>query len=257
MKLSLTARAFITLVIVLGLCEIGGAIANAGALHAARLAAFLVVACVAARLKVKLPGVTGSMSVNLPFILMAAADTGMLEALIVGCVSNLVQCLPRSDQKFHPLRAVFNVCNMALAVGVTRLVYEWPAMTTWVTSPSLRLGVAAVGFFLVNTVPVAIVIALTEGPKPRPGSGGVARAWLGISQLTFPYFLASTGVAAAVLTTAARVGWFVPALVLPVMLVFYWSYRKIFSLSSRFWSDTQRRGVQAQTVDEKTGAALA
>ena len=124
-------------------------------------------------------------------------------------------------------------------------------MTAWVASPSLRLAVAAVGFFLVNTVPVAVVIALTEGSDARPGTGGALRAWLGIAQLTFPYFLSSAGVAAAVLTTAARVGWWVPALVLPIMLAFYWSYRKIFSLSSRFWSDTQRKGVQSQSVVDK------
>ncbi len=257
MKLSFTARAFITLVIILGLCVLGNALANAGtdAIHLARLAAFLAVACLAARLKVKLPGLTGSMSVNLPFILIAAADlteTSMLEAVIIGCVSNLVQCLPREKHKFNPLRTAFNVANMALAVEATRLVYGWPAVAGWVASPSLRLGVAAAGFFLVNTVPVAIVIALTEGQGSSQGAFG---NWLEISQLTFPYFLASAGVAAAVLTTAARVGWLVPALVLPVMLAFYYSYRKL--VSAKLWADIPRKGAQSQTVDEKQGAALA
>jgi hypothetical protein len=251
MNLSFTARTFITLVIVLGLCVFGSAVVNASAIHIARLAVFLAVACLAARCKVKLPGLTGSMSVNLPFILIAAVETSMLEALIVACVSNLVQCLPRAGQKFNLLRTVFNVCNMALAVEATRLIFNWPAMAGWVASPSLRLGVAAAGFFLVNTVPVAIVVALTEGQEPY----AVFRTWLGVSQLTFPYFLASAGVAAAVLTTAARVGWLVPALILPVMLAFYYSYRKL--VSSRLWADVPRKDVQSQGVGEKQGAALA
>lgn len=266
MKLSLAARTFITLIVVLGLCVFGKAVVNAGAVHPVQLAAFLVVACVAARLKVKLPGLTGSMSVNLPFILIVAVatETTLLEALIVGCISNLVQCLPRPKQNFNPLRTGFNVCNMALAVEVTRLVFTWPAMSGWVASPSLRLGVAAAAFFLVNTVPVAIVIALTEGSaagspsQTAPESSrGFFATWLGITQLTFPYYLASAGVAAAVLTAAARVGWVVPASILPVMLAFYWSYRKIFSLASRMGSDGLRKGVQSQGAGEKAGAALA
>jgi hypothetical protein len=252
MNLSFAARAFVTLVIVLGLCVFGNAIVNASEIHAARLAVFLLVACLAARLKVKLPGLTGSMSVNLPFILIAVAGTGMLEALIVACVSNLVQCLPRNQQKFNLLRAIFNVCNMALAVEATRLVYNWPAMAVWVASPSLRLGVAAAAFFLVNTLPVAIVIVLTEGEKHN----AVFRTWLGISQLTFPYFVASAGVAAAVLTAASYAGWLVPTLVLPVMLGFYYSYRRIFSASS-CWADLSRKGMQSEAVGEKQSGALA
>jgi hypothetical protein len=259
MTLSLSARAFITLVIVLGLCVAGDALAHAGAIHLARLAALVVVACVAARLKVKLPGLTGNMSVNLPFVLLAAAETSMMEALIVACLSNLVQCLPRDQQKFNLLRTVFNVCNMALAVEATRLVYGWPLMAGWVASPSLRLGVAAAAFFLVNTVPVAIVISLTESQSDRAVSGrGISRgfrAWLGITQLTFPYFLASAGVAAAVMTAASHVGWLVPAAILPVMLVFYYSYRKL--VSSRLAADALRKGVQPASVGDKTRAALA
>ena len=137
MKLSLAARTFITLVVVLGLCVLGDALVNPGAIHPAQLAAFLVVACLAARLKVKLPGLTGSMSVNLPFILIAAVapQTSMLEALAVACVSNLVQCLPRANQKFSPVRAAFNVSTMALAVEVTRMVFAWPALAPAARTP--------------------------------------------------------------------------------------------------------------------------
>src|SRR5215467_7513332 len=129
MNFSLKARAFITLVVVLGLCVLGMAIANADAITPARFAAFLIVACLAARLKVKLPGVTGSMSVNLPFILVAAAEMSLVEALIVGCCSNLVQCLPRKGgKKFNPVQAAFNFSTMALAVGTTYWIYGYSGM---------------------------------------------------------------------------------------------------------------------------------
>jgi hypothetical protein len=223
MNFSLKARAFITLVIVLGLCVLGTAIAGADAINAVRFVAFLLVACLAARLKVKLPGVTGSMSVNLPFILVAAAEMGHLEALLIGCLSNLVQCLPSNKRKFKWVQTSFNVCTMALAVEATRLIFRASFLGNYTASRSLRLAIATAGFFLVNTVTVAIVLSLTENKS-------VGRAWLAMCQLSYPYFLASAGVAGVVLTLAVRVGWQVPVVVFPLMAGVFYSYRRYFAL---------------------------
>src|SRR5258708_26307503 len=137
------AQAFIALIIVLGLCVLGNAVVSAHALtFAVRFIAFLLVACLAARLKVKLPGVTGSMSVNLPFILVAVAEMGQLEALLIACLSSLTQCLPRDRRKFNWLQTSFNVCAMALAVEATRLVYGASFLRDHVASRPPRLASA-------------------------------------------------------------------------------------------------------------------
>jgi hypothetical protein len=229
MPSSVSARAFIALVIALGLAVLGDAIFSAPTIYIVRLASFLLVACIAARLKVKLPGITGSMAVNLPFVLVAAAEMSLVESLIVGCVSNFVQCLPRAGKKFNLVQMAFNVSNMALAVAATRLVYGSSWITASVASPPLRLGIATAGFLLVNTIPVAFVIFLTEGKS-------VLRTWLGIFQLSFPYFLASAGVAGVVLTLASRVGWPVPILILPLMAGVFYSYRRFCSTPPTAWA---------------------
>lgn len=231
MNFSLKARTFITLVIVLGLCVLGMAVANATAIRSLRFIAFLVVACVAARLKVKLPGVSGNMAVNLPFILVAVAEMTLLEAVIVGCLSNLVHCLPSDNRKFNWLRTSFNVCTMALAVGATRLIDGSSFLASQVASHPLRLGIATAGFFLVNTITVAIVISLTETNKR------IGRAWLGMFQLSYPYFLASAGVAGVVLTLVTRVGWQVPVVILPLMAGVFYSYRRYFTLPPKLTAD--------------------
>jgi hypothetical protein len=239
MKLSLTARAFIALVVIAGLAVFGYAVFRANAIYAARFVAFLLAACVAARLKVKLPGLTGSMSVNLPFILVAAAEMSLVEALIVGCLSNLVQYLPREKQKFNWVQALFNVSTMALAVGATRWLYETTAVAAWVPSPALRLGVAAAGFFVVNTVPVAIVLFLAEKKN-------LVRTWIEIFQLTFVYFLASAGIAGVALTLTERVGWQVPVSILPLMLGVFYSYKRYFALQPEASADAARKPVQPE-----------
>ncbi len=239
MKLSLSARAFIALVIVLGLCVLGSAIVSASASYATPFVAFLLVTCLAARLKVKLPGLTGSMSVNLPFILVAVAEMSLIEALIVGCLSNLMQYLPRTRKKFNPVQAAFNFGVMALAVGTTHLIYGSAAVVKVASSPSLRLGIAAAGFFLVNTVAVAIVMFLTEGKS-------IPHTWLELFQLSFPYFLASAGVAGVALTLASRVGWQVPLSILPLMWGVFYCYRRYFSPLPQIFADALRKPTQPE-----------
>lgn len=241
MNLSYSARAFIALVIALGVCVVGIAIQDGAKIHVPRLSLFLVIACAAARLKIKLPGLSGSMSVNLPFILLAVAEMGLLEALIVGCLSNLTQCLPGAKKKFNVAQAAFNVCTMALAVGATRLIYDSPAIAARVAAHPLQLALAALAFFLVNTIPVAIVIRLTE---PR----NVVRTWLDMAQLSFPYYLASAGVAGLALTLQGRVDWQLAIAISPLMVAVFYSYRRYFSALTQIVSETLRRPTQSQSV---------
>jgi hypothetical protein len=226
MKYSVPARVFLTLVILSGVSVFVQAGLRSPEIHLVRFVSFLLVGCLAARLKVKLPGFTGTMSVNSPFILVAAAEMNTLEALLVGCASNFLQCLPRDRRKFSLTQVAFNFCTMALAIAATRLIYGSAAVGGYVGSPSLRLALATAGFFLANSLPVAIIISLTERKS-------VWGTWLGISQLSYPYFLASAGVAGGVLTLASRVGWQVPLGILPLMIGVFYSYRRFFSPSAK------------------------
>jgi hypothetical protein len=241
MNLSTSARAFITLVIVLGLCVLANAAVSSNAMQFGRVAVFLVIACLAARLKVKLPGLTGSMSVNLPFILMAVAQMGLLEALVIGCTSNLVQCLPKASKKFNSVQAAFNVCTMALAIGATRLVYASPQIASGLASHPAHLLLAGAAFFIVNTIPVAIVLSLTE-------SRNLFRTWLEMAQLSFPYYLASAALAGLTLTLPGRTDWQLAVAILPLMVAVFYSYRRYFSALPQALADALRKPVQSETI---------
>src|SRR6266853_5484735 len=64
--------------------------------------AVLVLAAATSRMKVKLPGIDGNMSVNLPFLLMAVVNLSALEAVGIASLSTMVQCWPKLDAKFKP-----------------------------------------------------------------------------------------------------------------------------------------------------------
>jgi hypothetical protein len=186
--------------------------------------AFLFVACVASRLKVKLPGLTGTMSVNLPFILVAAAEMNFAEALAVGFISTFVQCLP-NGKKLNLAQAAFNCGVITLAVAAARFVFASSAVAAAIGSPSLRLGVAAAGYAVANTISVAIVIGLTE-------DASILRTWWEMVQLSFPYLVASAGIAGVALTLAQGIGWQVPLAVLPIMVGIFQSYRRYFAATA-------------------------
>jgi hypothetical protein len=94
-----------------------------------------------------------------------------------------------------------------------------------VPSPYLRLAIAAAGYFLTNTILVAIVIGLTEAVN-------IVRTWVEILQLSFPYLVASAGVAALALTITQEIDWQVPLAVLPIMAGIFFSYRRYFSATT-------------------------
>ena len=222
MPKSLSARVYIALIIVSGFLLLGDAVLNAPSLPKVRFVVLLVLAVLAARLRVKLPGLTGTMSVNLPFILLATALTGTAEALTVGFVSTFAQCLPRSRRKFNAMQITFNCCAIMLAVGAARWIYASPEIAAVIASPALRLAVAAAGYFLANTVVFSLVISLTEPVN-------LLRTWAEMFQLSFPYLVASAGVTGLALLVGQEYGWQVPLVLLVIMLGVFHSYRRYFA----------------------------
>lgn len=212
---------YVAVVAISGLLVLGNAVMSARGMPTGRFVSFLLVACLAARLKIKLPGLTGTMSVNLPFILLAAAEMSAPEAMLVGLISTVVQCLPKGKQSFNLVQAGFSCSTIVLAVAVARLTYSSPAMAVMAPSAHLRLALAAIGYSLVNTILVAVVIGLTE-----PVS--MFKTWNEMVQLSFPYLVASAGIAGLALAIAPEIVWQVPLAMLPVMAGIFVSYRRYF-----------------------------
>lgn len=219
------AKVFIALITAGGMAVLVQALVHWQTLQLAGSMVLLIVSVLASRLRVKLPGLTGTMSVNLPFILVAIAILSASESMVVGCASTLTQSLPAAGKRLNKVQAVFNVCNMALAIATTRLIYGSAAVSGYVSSPSLRLIVATAGFFVANSVPVAIIISLTE-------KSHLAHTWADMFQLSYPYYLASGGIAGAVLSMSNDLGWWQPATMLLIVMGILHSYRRYFSRSA-------------------------
>jgi MASE9 protein len=191
-------------------------------LHSSYALALLLLAAATSRMKIKLPGIDGNMSVNLPFLLMAVVNLSALEAIVIACVSTVVQCWPKQSGRFKPEQMLFNVSMMAFATGIANLIWNagWMGRTAWASEP-LMLASATAAFFLGQTAPVAGVIKLAEGVAMR-------RVWLSIVQLSFPYYVLSAGLTSMVNLVNHRLGWRA-LLIFPVMYGVHQSYRLYFA----------------------------
>jgi hypothetical protein len=216
------ANTFIALVSAAGLSAIGCALNQAANWHLQEAMVLLVIAVAAARMKVKLPGLSGTMSVNLPFVLLAVAELNLAEALLVACASTMAQCWPKTPAQVKPVQMLFNVSSMAIAIAIGSRVFHLGAdgQATWLPGACL-LPLAVSGFFLLQTTPVSTVIALTDG-------GSMWKIWANIAQLTFPYYVLSAGVTSIAMLARQLPAGTISFLVLPVMYGTYRSFRTYF-----------------------------
>lgn len=213
MPLSKKALAFTGLVALAGLAAVGFALHTMRPFNNYQFGILFVLAVATARLRVKLPGLTGTMIVNLPFFLIAAAQLSMLEALLVALPSCAVQCIPKGGGKPKPLQLIFNLSTTGVAIAVASLIGTHFAL----------LGAA--GFFLAQTLPLACIIRLTEG-------GVIHKIWCGIAHYSFPFYVLSAGIASIAGSFTVDLVWLVPLLGLPVLYAVYRSYQSYFRVPS-------------------------
>src|SRR5579862_7811525 len=161
-ELSFQTKAFVGVTALIGVVVLAHGLLHWQSHDLVRFGCYLAVAVLASGLKVQLPGIDGTMSVNFLFILLGVLELSLPETLLIGCTATLVQSVWQSRNGRDPVKILFNVAGMmANASGLTYLTYHSLAQRFGSNKPIL-LMVAALVFFFANTLPISIVIALTE-----------------------------------------------------------------------------------------------
>ena len=214
--LSWRARAFIRAMMATGILVVGYGITKWSSHDPAQFVSYLAIAVIASRLKVKLPGIAGTMSVNFLFILLGVVELGLGETLLIGCAATLAQCL-YSDQP-RAFQVLFNVASVSIASALAFGTFHWALSGMPQAGISVPLLAAATVFFFANTLPVALVISLTQNQSIR-------NIWSDFYFWTFPYYLVDAGIASLVGWMNRKIHWETSLLVLPAVYVVYRSYR--------------------------------
>src|SRR6202166_1802507 len=211
-----------------------------------RFVCYLLVAVLASSLKIQLPGIDGTMSVNFLFILLSVLELSLPETLVLGCTATLAQCLFGTQQKRVPIKIVFNVLRIrgnAIAISY----YAYHALQKIAGAGTLLLLViTALIFFVANTVPVAIVISLTEG-KPAHKVWGECHFW------SFPYYMVGAAVVFAVGLLSKKIGWQTSLLVLPLI---YWVYRSYHLYLTKLAAEKKQVEIEKGNAEDAASLEL-
>src|SRR5216683_408378 len=238
--MSIRARLFIGGTAGLGVWAQAHALLHWQSVDLTRFVCYLLVAVLASSLKVQLPGLDGTMSVNFLFILLSVLELNLPETLVLGCTATLAQCLFGTRQKLVPIKIVFNVFGMmANAIVVSYFAYHSLQRVLGAGTLPL-LVVTALIFFVANTMPIAMVISLTES-KPAH------KVWADCHFWSFPFYMVGAAVVFAVGFVSKQVGWQTSLLVLPLV---YWIYRSYHLYLAKLADEKKQVEIEKGNAEE-------
>ncbi len=238
--MSTRTKLFVGITVSLGMVVLCSALWHWQSADLTRFLCYLAVAVLASSLKVQLPGIDGTMSVNFLFILLGVMELSLPETLVIGCTATLVQSVWHARNRLDPVKVLFNVFGMmANASAFCYASYHW-LDTRVVSNKPILLMMAALVFFLANTLPISVVIALTENKSSR-------KVWSECYFWSFPYYLVGAAAVGLVGIINQRAGWQTSLLVLPVI---YWVYRSYRLYLGRLEAEKERVEVEKRHVEQ-------
>ena len=107
-RISLHSRIYIAAVVVIVAAQLLNGLVHWKSSKPVELAALLIMTLIASRLKVKLPGINGTMSVNVPFLLIVSVRLSVSESLAIAALASLVQSIPAAKGRMNLTQGLFH-----------------------------------------------------------------------------------------------------------------------------------------------------
>jgi hypothetical protein len=215
--LPIKAKVMIGMVAVASLCALSFGVVRWQTQAWPQLLLLMAAAALSSRLKVKLPGMTSSMSGNLPVILLGVTQLGLFSSLLVAVTAAIAQSYTSGGNKTKPIQFVFNACTLLNASGLAYLAYH-SQIGAHATAHTMSLVLAAATYFVANTAPVASIIGFTEGGNPFA-------LWHKVFLWSFPNYVIGAGLTAIASAFSTISGLATLAALLAVLFAVYQSYK--------------------------------
>jgi hypothetical protein len=216
-NLPIKAKVMIGMVAVASLCALSFGVVRWQSQAWPQLVLLLAAAAISSRFKVKLPGMTSSMSGNLPVILLAVTQLGLFASLLVAITAAIAQSYSGGN-KAKSIQFVFNSCTLLNAAGLAYLAFHSRIFGARASAHTMDLLLAAVTYFLANTAPVASIIGLTEGGNPFV-------LWHKVFLWSLPNYVIGAGLTAIVSAFTTVTGLATMAALTVVLFAVYQSYK--------------------------------
>lgn len=178
---------------------------------------YVVAAICSSGLKIRLPGIFGTLSINYVVVIFALLGSSVSVALIVALASTLGQCIMHANSRPQWFQVFFSVCGIPLPVLTSAWVLRSPYLLHADHWHWIALLAASLVYMGVNTITVAGIIGLTTGKS-------LIDVWVNSYLWTYPQYLVGGAIAGGVELLSSYMGW--PALVIgvPPLYLLYRSY---------------------------------
>jgi putative nucleotidyltransferase with HDIG domain len=233
--MSLRAKLYIGLVLAAGAAILCHGMWTWSSVDAREYLIYVLIALVASNIKISLPSVKGTMSMNFVFVLIAISRFSLGQTLVMGCLGIFAQTVLFTKSRRNPLRAAFNVAGMACAIQVAYWVHYARHIE--------QLMLTATAYFVANTLMTAAVIGLTEGKN-------VFKLWHDAYFWSFPNYLAGAAAAWVVSVATKLVGWESALLLIPILYIVHQSHNLY---ASRLEEARRRAEEQRAHAEEIAG----
>jgi putative nucleotidyltransferase with HDIG domain len=214
----LGARAFVAAMAIVAISCFGLACSHWQSHDPVKFVCYLLAALLASSLKVSLPSIEGTLSMNFLFTLLGILEMSLPETLLIGLTATLGQFYWKPTRRPQPIQLIFNVAQVTVSSAAAYGSYHFIATRILHAPGPLALLAAAVTHFACNTTAMSTIIALTENKS-------ISKVWKDSYLWSFPYYLVGAAIAGFVNFLNARIGWQSSLLVLPPIYLMYRSYR--------------------------------
>ncbi len=215
---SILARAFIVAMALSAAILFTVALVHWQTSNPVKFGSYLVTALLAASLKVVLPGVEGTLSVNFLFTLLGILELSLPETLVIGLASTLVQFYWKPSRRLKLVQLIFNLSQVTISSAAAYASYKLFANHFLHAPGPLALLIAAIVHFGCNTAATSTIIGLTE-------EKAITTVWRESHSWLIPYFMVGAAIAGLVHFLNTHIGWQSSLLVLPPIYLMYRSYR--------------------------------
>ncbi len=242
---SIQANVFLAFIAFIGSAELANSCLHWNASILPRFLFYLAIAAAASLLKVSIPGVPGCVSVNFLFVLVGIVELPVPQVVVLAATATFIQCVWRPKARPRFVQVLFSISNIAIAAALAGYVYHFqPAHAARLPEP-LPLALAAGVYFLANTFPVALIVALTENRSLRA-------TWTDCHCWTLPYYMVGAAIAEGVHIATRHFGWQFAIVVLPFVYLIFRSYRLYLGRLEK----EKRHAEQAAALHLRTIEAL-
>lgn len=183
-----------------------------------RFGAYLALVAIASTLKVRLPRMRGTISLNFVLLLVGIGDLSLTEVVFMSALAGAIQCLWKPKRPATAAMALFNAACLSLSAAVAWFLCRW-ALEPWLSQSLVTVIIVGTLFlYACNTLIVSTMVCLVNR-KP------LHSVWRNCHFWSFPYYLVGAAAAGLMIATGRVGGWEVSLLVLPLMALVYISYR--------------------------------